>query len=73
MGLVPLTVVPDGVVASMMEALLREAGIAALLRGTESSSWLFPGGPVGLGAVQILVPEDRLVEARRLLAEQPAG
>jgi hypothetical protein len=73
MELALVTVAPDGVVASMIEALLKDAGIAVLLRGTESSGWLFPGGPAGLGAVQILVPEDRLAEARQLLPEQAAS
>jgi hypothetical protein len=68
-GLVKVAVVPDGVTASIVEGMLKAAGIPAVLRGTASSDWLFPSGPMSLGAVEILVSATDEREARLLLGE----
>lgn len=70
MGLVKVAVMPDGVTASIVEGMLKAAGIPAVLRGTTTSDWLFPGGPMSLGAVEILVSAADEREARQLLGEE---
>ncbi len=40
-----------------------------MTRSAGMSGWLFPGGPTGFGAVDILVPASRLEEAERILNE----
>ena len=64
---------PDSVVASIIQGMLESAGIPVMLRGSGSSSWLFPGTPGGMGPVDVLVPADRLAEAKALIAEAQAG
>lgn len=58
--------------AHLAQQRLQEAGIPAFIANehTISINWLYSNA---LGGVQVLVPEDRAEEARRLLAEEPLG
>lgn len=73
MKLERLTTTGDGVVAAVIKGLLECGGVPVMLRAYGSAGWLFPGTPGGLGAMDVLVPADRLAEARRLLADAEAG
>jgi siroheme synthase len=69
MDLVVVTVVPDIVSASSVKAMLEQADIPVMLRGSGSTNWLIPGTPGGAGPLDVLVPADRLAEAEELIAE----
>ena len=73
MKLERLTTTGGSVAAAVIKGLLEAAGVPVMLRAYGSAGWLFPGTPGGLGAMDVLVPADRLEEARRLLAEAEAG
>jgi hypothetical protein len=73
MKLERLTTTGDSVAAAVIKGLLEEAGIPVMLRSYGSAGWLFPGTPGSLGAMDVLVPVDRLAEGRRLLAEAEAA
>ncbi len=60
----------DLVHLSWVEALMREAGIATLLLDQHTSSI---EGSIGAIQRRLLVAEDDLARARRLLAEASAG
>lgn len=66
--LVVVTMVMGTFAADVIKAALEDAGIPAVTRGEQHSSWLFPGSGGGLGLVQVLVESDRLHEAREVLA-----
>lgn len=66
--LVVVTMVMGTFAADVIKAALEDAGIPAVTRGEQHSSWLFPGSGGGLGLVQVLVEADRLDEAREVLA-----
>jgi hypothetical protein len=68
MDLVVATVAPDIVSATSVKALLEQADIPVMLRGSGSTNWLIPGTPGGAGPLDVLVPEDRLAEAEELIA-----
>ena len=55
------------IVASAIEGALREAGIPAMIRGSGHGAWLFAGAGGGLGSVDVMVPSERLEEARDVL------
>jgi len=63
------------VAASAIEGALREAGIPAMTRGSGHGAWLFAGAGGGLGSVDVIVPSERLEEAREVLRafEDEAG
>ena len=63
-----VTMTPDGVAAAVIKGRLEAAGIPAMLRSYDLTSWLFPGGPSGFGAVEVMVSANRLAEAQRLIA-----
>ncbi|MBM3147827.1 MAG: DUF2007 domain-containing protein [Actinobacteria bacterium] len=69
MKLERLTTSADSVAAAVVRGLLEEAGIPVMLRAYQSAGWLFPGTPGSLGAMEVLVPDVRLEQARRVLAE----
>ncbi len=73
MGLVVVTVVPDIVSASSLKAMLEQADIPVMLRGSGSTNWLIPGTPGGAGPLDVLVPADRLAEAEELIAQLEAA
>jgi siroheme synthase len=73
MDLVVVTVVPDIVSASSVKAMLEQADIPVMLRGSGSTNWLIPGTPGGAGPLDVLVPEDRLAEAEELIAALEGG
>jgi putative signal transducing protein len=68
--LVVLQVVQSGAEAEMIRGLLQTADIPSLARQTSAGAGMAGGLPGGAGAHEILVPEDRLADARRLLEEQ---
>jgi hypothetical protein len=68
-----VTTTADGMTAAIIQGRLEAEGIPSMLRPAGLSSWLFPGGPSGFGAVDILVPANRLDEATQVLAEEPEG
>lgn len=72
MALAVATVLPDIVAATAAKAMLEQAGIPVMLRGSGSTNWLIPGTPGGAGPLDVMVPEERLAEARELLAELEA-
>jgi hypothetical protein len=72
MKLERLTTAADSVGAAVIKGLLEGEGIPVMLRAYGSAGWLFPGTPGGLGPMDVLVPEGRLDEARRLLAATAA-
>lgn len=67
------TVAPDIVAASMVKAMLEQADIPVMLRGSGSTDWLIPGTPGGSGPLEVIVPRERLTEARELIGELEAG
>ncbi len=69
MQLVVVTIVPDIVSATAVRAMLEQGGIPVMLRGAGSSDWLIPGTPGGVGPLEVMVPEERLDEARQLIAD----
>jgi hypothetical protein len=72
--LVAVTMVMGTFAADVIKAALEDAGIPAMTRGEQHSSWLFAGSGGGLGLVQVLVERDRLDEARTVLeALEAAG
>jgi hypothetical protein len=73
MKLERLTTSADSVAATVIKGLLEEAGIPVMLRAYQSAGWLFPGTPGSLGAMEVLVPGERLKQARRVLAEAEAA
>ena len=73
MDLVVVTVVPDIVSASSLKAMLEQADIPVMLRGSGSTNWLIPGTPGGAGPLDVLVPADRLAEAEELIAQLEAA
>ena len=73
MDLVVVTVVPDIVSASSVKAMLEQADIPVMLRGSGSTNWLIPGTPGGAGPLDVLVPADRLAEAEELNAALEGG
>lgn len=58
---------PDIVAGSVVKAMLEQAGIPVMLRGSGSTDWLIPGTPGGAGPLEVMVPRGRLVEARELI------
>ncbi len=64
-----LTTTGDSVSGTLIKGLLEARGIPAMLRAYGPAGWLFPGTPGSFGAMDVLVPADRLDEARRLLTE----
>jgi len=60
-------VLPDIVAGSVVKAMLEQAGIPVMLRGSGSTDWLIPGTPGGAGPLEVMVPRGRLVEARELI------
>lgn len=73
MKLERLTTSADSVAAAVIKGLLEEAGIPVMLRAYQSAGWLFPGTPGSLGATEVLVPGERLKQARRVLADAEAA
>ena len=73
MKLERVTTSADSVAAAVVKGLLEEAGIPVLLRAYQSAGWLFPGTPGSLGAMEVLVPGERLKQARRVLAQAEAA
>jgi hypothetical protein len=73
MDLVVVTVVPDIVSASSVKAMLEQADIPVMLRGAGSVNWLVPGTPGGAGPLEVMVPGERLEEARELIAALEGG
>jgi hypothetical protein len=69
MKLERLTTTGDSMAAAVIKGLLEAEGVPVMLRAYGSAGWLFPGTPGCLGAMEVLVPADRLDEARRLLGE----
>jgi Putative prokaryotic signal transducing protein len=67
---VRVTIVRDDVEADIVRGLLESAGIPSVKRVTDVAAGGWDGLPVG-GAREILVPGDRLEEARELL--EPDG
>jgi len=55
----------DKVKASLIESLLRNEGIPFVEESTNMTPVIFGSG----GSVKILVPEDRLEEAKRIIEE----
>ncbi len=68
MDLAVAAVVPDIVTASAVKAMLEQAEIPVMLRGSGSANWLIPGTPGGSGPLDVMVPGERLAEARELIA-----
>ena len=71
--LVSLTTVLGTFAADALKGALEEAGIPAMTRAEQHSSWLFPGAGGGLGPVEVLVGADRLSEAQSVLAALEAA
>jgi hypothetical protein len=65
-------VLPDIVAASMVKAMLEQADIPVMLRGSGSTDWLIPGTPGGAGPLEVIVPRERLMEACELIGELEA-
>jgi len=61
--------VGDIVTASAIKGMLESAGMPVMVRSAGSAGWLFPGTPGSGGQVDVLVPQECLAEAQRLLAE----
>jgi len=68
MDLVVATVVRDILAASTIKAMLEQAEIPVMLRSSGSMNWLAPGTPGGAGPLDVMVPRERLAEARELVA-----
>ena len=60
-----LTTAPDHVIAEMWQELLRNDGVLAIVRADIAPSHLGVGIPC-----RLMVPEERLAEARNLLWER---
>jgi hypothetical protein len=73
MKLERLTTTGDSVAAALIKGLLEAEGVPVMLRAYGSAGWLFPGTPGSLGAMDVLVPAERLDEARALLADAEAA
>ena len=71
--LVSLTTVLGTFAADALKGALEEAGIPAMTRAEQYSSWLFPGAGGGLGPVEVLVGADRLSDAQSVLAALEAA
>jgi hypothetical protein len=70
--LVRATTAHDNVAACIIQGMLETAGIPVMLRLADSGAGLeFPATMGGPGPVDVLVPADRLDEARRLIDEGP--
>ena len=69
MELVVVTVLPDIVSATAVKAMLDQVEIPVMLRSAGSANWLIPGTPGGAGPLEVMVPAERLEEARRLIAD----
>jgi hypothetical protein len=67
--LVVVTMVMSTFAAEAARGALEAAGVPAVTKGEQHASWLFAGSGGGLGLVQVLVEEDRLAEAKAVLAE----
>ncbi len=65
--LVVVTIASDIVAATAVKAMLEQAGIPAMLRGSGSTNWLIPGTPGGAGPLDVMVPGERLQEAREVV------
>jgi hypothetical protein len=73
MDLVVVTVLPDIVSATAVKAMLDQAEIPVMLRSAGSANWLIPGTPGGAGPLEVMVPAERLDEARRLVSQLEGG
>ncbi|MDP2726617.1 MAG: DUF2007 domain-containing protein, partial [Dehalococcoidia bacterium] len=60
-----LTTAPDQLTAEMWQELLRSEGIPAVIRASDTASYL----GVSSSPCRLMVPQERLPEARRLLEE----
>ena len=69
---VRLTVVPDEGEAEALVGLLRSEGIECFYRDTDVSATGIFGGSTFGGWREVLVDEDDLERARKLLPDQPA-
>jgi len=66
------TTAHDNVAACIVKGMLEAAGIPVMLRLADSGAgWEFPATMGGPGPVDVLVPAERLDEARRLIDERP--
>ncbi len=63
--LVYLTTAPDQLTAEMWQELLRGDGIPAVIRAGDTASYL----GVSNAPCRMMVPQERLTEARRMLEE----
>jgi hypothetical protein len=63
-----LTMVMGTFAAETVVGALEAAGVPAMTRPEQHGGWLFPGSGGGFGLVAVLVPPDRLEEAREILA-----
>lgn len=63
---VHLTTAPDQLSGEMLVELLRDEGVAAMIKPSDAVSFL---GVSGMGC-RVLVPNDQLDEARAILAER---
>jgi hypothetical protein len=70
MARVRLTVVPDEMQAGVVCGLLRENAIACSYRKTDMAAATYGGGHAIAGPTEILVKEDDLNAARKLLARK---
>lgn len=63
-------VAPAEPLAEMVAALLEEAGLVALVRGTGSGDDVFAHlGTPGIGTSVVLVPEEQSADALRIISE----
>ena len=60
-----LATAPDQLTAEMWQELLRGEGIPAMIRASDTASYL----GVSAAPCRLMVPEERLPEARRMLEE----
>ncbi|MFC1935526.1 DUF2007 domain-containing protein [Chloroflexota bacterium] len=61
-----LTTAPDQLTSEMWQELLRNEGVPAMIRVGDTVSFL----GVSNAPCRLMVPEERLLEARRLLEER---
>ena len=61
-----LTTAPDQTTAEMWSELLRNEGVPAMVRAGDTASFM----GVSSAPCRLMVPEERLAEARRLLEER---
>lgn len=73
LDLAAAAVLPDIVAATAAQAMLEQAGIPVMVRSFGSTDWLIPGGPGGAGPLEVMVPRERLAEARELIDALEAG